>query len=81
MFIRKAITTLTAAVAALAASHTSAQEIVVWHDLGDNGIKWFQAAGAEFAKTRPGVTVKSVSYPTDQWFGRAVSSINTDTRS
>ena len=79
MTLRKALTTLAVAAASLAMGHASAQEIVVWHDLGDNGIKWFQAAGAEFAKTRPGVTVKSVSYPTDQWFGRAISSINTDT--
>lgn len=56
----------------------SAQELVVWHDLGDNGIKWFEAVGEEFAKAHPGVTVTSVSYPTDQWFGRVISSINTD---
>ena len=56
-----------------------AQEIVVWHDLGENGIKWFQAMSAEFAKQRPGVTIKSVSYPTDQWFGRSISALNTDT--
>ncbi|TCR69613.1 extracellular solute-binding protein [Bosea sp. BK604] len=56
-----------------------AQELTVWHDLGDNGIKWFQAAGAEFAKSRPGVTVRSLSYPTDQWFGRVIGALNTDT--
>jgi ABC-type glycerol-3-phosphate transport system substrate-binding protein len=78
MFIRKALYAISA-MAGLLAGHASAQEIVVWHDLGDNGIKWFQAAGAEFTKTHPGVTVKSVSYPTDQWFGRSISAINTDT--
>jgi ABC-type glycerol-3-phosphate transport system substrate-binding protein len=57
----------------------SAQELVVWHDLGDNGIKWFDALGKEFAKTRPGVTVKSVNYPTDQWFGKVIGALNTDT--
>ncbi len=56
-----------------------AQELTIWHDLGDNGIKWFQAAGAEFAKTKPGVTVRSLSYPTDQWFGRVIGALNTDT--
>ena len=34
---------------------------------------------AEFAKTRPGVTVRSINYPTDQWFGRSISAINTNT--
>lgn len=68
-----------AAATALLMGQAQAQEIVVWHDLGENGIKWFQAMGAEFAKQRPGVTVKSVSYPTDQWFGRSISALNTDT--
>ncbi|MEH6728565.1 MAG: extracellular solute-binding protein, partial [Hyphomicrobiales bacterium] len=61
------------------AGMANAEELVIWHDLGDNGINWFQAAGEEFAKSHPGVTVTSVSYPTDQWFGRVISSINTDT--
>ena len=79
MILKKILKTFLAAGAALALSHASAQELVVWHDLGDNGVKWFQALSAEFARTHAGVTVKSVSYPTDQWFGRAISSINTDT--
>lgn len=61
------------------AGPSKAQELVVWHDLGDNGIKWFQTLSAEFAKTRPGVTIKSINYPTDQWFGRSISAINTNT--
>jgi hypothetical protein len=79
MNVRKVLSTIGSAAAALLIGQASAQELVIWHDLGDNGVKWFQAAGAEFAKTRPGVTVKSVSFPTEQWFGRAISSINTDT--
>jgi multiple sugar transport system substrate-binding protein len=80
MRLRKTFKTLVAAAAtALFMGQTHAQEIVVWHDLGENGIKWFQAMGAEFAKQRPGVTVKSVSYPTDQWFGRSISALNTNT--
>lgn len=61
------------------ATSASAQELVIWHDLGDNGINWFEAVGAEFAKEHPGVTVTSVSYPTDQWYGRVISAVNTDT--
>ena len=56
-----------------------AQELVVWHDLGDNGTQWFERLGAEFAKQKPGVTVKASSFPTDQWFGRVISALNTDT--
>lgn len=67
------------AAAMLFCAPLKAQELTIWHDLGDNGIKWFQAAGAEFAKTKPGVTVRSLSYPTDQWFGRVIGALNTDT--
>jgi multiple sugar transport system substrate-binding protein len=56
-----------------------AQELTIWHDLGDNGTKWFAAAGEAFAKTHPGVTVRAISYPTDQWFGRCIGAINTGT--
>ena len=76
----RAVLKAAALFAAMALAGTSrAQELVVWHDLGDNGIKWFQSLSAEFAKTRPGVTVKSINYPTDQWFGRSISAINTNT--
>ncbi len=68
-----------AVVAVLSVLPAKAQQLTVWHDLGDNGIKWFEAMGAEFAKTKPGVTVRSLSFPTDQWFGRVISALNTDT--
>ena len=63
----------------MSAGTAGAQELVVWHDLGENGIKWFQALSAEFAKTKPGVTLKSINYPTDPWFGRSISALNTNT--
>jgi multiple sugar transport system substrate-binding protein len=69
-------------VVALAVTHALpalSQELAVWHDLGDSGIAWFQRLSDEFAKTHPGVSVKSLSYPTDQWFGRVISAFNTDT--
>ena len=56
-----------------------AQQLSIWHDLGDNGTKWFNEAMEDFAKTHPGVSIKPVSYPTDQWFGRVTAAINTDT--
>jgi multiple sugar transport system substrate-binding protein len=71
--------TLVTVACALTMAQAKAQELVVWHDLGDNGVKWFQSLGAEFTKSHPGVTIKSVSYPTDQWFGRSISALNTDT--
>jgi multiple sugar transport system substrate-binding protein len=63
----------------LAWTPAKAQTLNVWHDLGDNGIAWFERMSAEFAKTKPGVTVRSLSFPTDQWFGRVIAAINTDT--
>jgi ABC-type glycerol-3-phosphate transport system substrate-binding protein len=67
------------ALTAAAVVPVSAQQLTVWHDLGDNGIKWFEAMGAEYAKARPGVTIRSLSFPTDQWFGRVIGALNTDT--
>jgi multiple sugar transport system substrate-binding protein len=78
-FAKPLLNTFAALTASLAMGGASAQELVVWHDLGDNGIKWFQALSAEFAKTRPGVSVRSISYPTEQWFGRSISALNTNT--
>ena len=80
MTIRRHVLKALAAVASFSAiGSAAAQELVVWHDLGENGIKWFQALSTEFAKVKPGVTVKSISYPTEQWFGRSISALNTNT--
>lgn len=65
-------------VATQAFGSAAAQELVVWHDMGGNGVELFKTLGDEFAKTHPGVTVKSISYPTEQWFGRVISALNTD---
>ena len=53
--------------------------LTIWHDLGDPGNKWFAATGDAFATSHPGVTIRAISYPTDQWFGRVIGAINTDT--
>jgi len=79
MKLRAVLKTIALCAAMALAGTSRAQELVVWHDLGDNGIKWFQSLSAEFAKSRPGVTVRSINYPTDQWFGRSISAINTNT--
>lgn len=77
--MRKFTGFLASAAIAAASGAASAQDLTVWHDLGDNGIALFDAVGAEFSRTHEGVTVSSVSFPTDQWFGRVISAINTDT--
>lgn len=64
---------------AVSGSFAAAQELVVWHDLGDNGINWFNAVSEAFGKAHPGVTVKSVSFPTDQWYGKSIAALNTNT--
>ncbi|MGF1475143.1 MAG: ABC transporter substrate-binding protein [Geminicoccaceae bacterium] len=56
-----------------------AEELVVWHDLGDNGINWFNQLNELYQEVEPGTTVTSVSYPTDQWFGKVIASLNTNT--
>lgn len=75
----KSFTASTLVLALLAIVPAAAQQLTVWHDLGDNGTKWFNAVSAEFAKAHPGVTLRPTSYPTDQWFGRVIGAINTDT--
>jgi len=75
--IRDALIGALAIGALSAGTPAAAQQLTVWHDLGDTGIAWFQRMSDEFAKTKPGVTVRSLSFPTDQWFGRVIGAINT----
>jgi ABC-type glycerol-3-phosphate transport system substrate-binding protein len=60
-----------------AIARAQAATLTIWHDLGDNGIAWFERLGRDFAAVRPGVTIRSQSFPTDQWFGRVIGAINT----
>jgi multiple sugar transport system substrate-binding protein len=59
-------------------ARAQAATLTIWHDLGDNGIAWFERMGQAFAQARPGVTIRSQSFPTDQWFGRVIGAINTN---
>lgn len=68
-----------AASSLLMAGPALSQELVVWHDLGDNGIAWFQELSDLYAAENPGVTITSVSFPTDQWFSQTIAAINTNT--
>ncbi len=57
----------------------TAQEITIWHDKGDDGIRMIQQMADRYKADHPGVTVKSVSMPTDQWFSRSIAALNTGT--
>ena len=48
---------------------SAAEPLTIWHDLGDNGGKWFAAQAELFAATHPGFALRPTNYPTDQWFG------------
>lgn len=61
------------------AARAQDRTLQVWHDLGENGTKWFAEAATAFAAEEPGVQVRAVSYPTDQWFGRSIGALNTGT--
>ncbi len=64
---------------AMPAVARAAEQLTVWHDMGDNGTKWFQQVSDAFAASHGGTTIRAISYPTDQWFGRVVGALNTDT--
>ncbi len=74
-FLKLAI--VAASIASGWVSIAQAQTLTVWHDLGDNGVKWFNELNELYKKTNPAITLNSVSYPTDQWFGRVIAAINT----
>ncbi|MEO9189889.1 MAG: hypothetical protein ABI224_07780, partial [Acetobacteraceae bacterium] len=61
------------------ANAADTQTLTLWHDLGEPGTKWFAQAGEQFATSHPGVTLRAISFPTDQWFGRVIGAINTNT--
>ena len=65
--------------ACLTASAAAAQEITIWHDKGDDGIHMIQQMAERYKVAHPGVTIKSVSMPTDQWFSRSIAALNTGT--
>jgi len=79
MLAKRALGAVAAAAIGLSALSVQAKELVVWHDLGDNGIKWFKELGALYQAQHPDVTISSVSYPTDQWYGKVIAALNTNT--
>lgn len=68
--------TALACVLSLAAS---AEELVIWHDKGDDGIRMIEQMSEIYAKENPGVTITSLSFPTEQWFSKVIAALNTNT--
>jgi ABC-type glycerol-3-phosphate transport system substrate-binding protein len=72
-------------IAALALATTAgvslahAQEIMIWHDKGEDGLRMIEQMAELYKKEKPGVTVKSISMPTEQWFSRSIAAVNTGT--
>lgn len=56
-----------------------AVDLVVWHDKGDDGIRVFEEIAAAYRRERPDVNIRSLSFPTEQWFSRTIAAINTGT--
>lgn len=77
MRFRKLLAAVATAAVAFATG-AQAQQLTVWHDLGDNGIRWFNELNEIYRRTHPNVTITSVSFPTDQWFGRSIAAINSN---
>lgn len=78
MLAGSAIVTLTA-LSGTGFSSARAQEIMIWHDKGEDGLRMIEQMAALYGKDHPGVTVKSQSMPTDQWFSRSIAALNTNT--
>jgi ABC-type glycerol-3-phosphate transport system substrate-binding protein len=57
----------------------SCQEIMIWHDKGEDGLRMIEQMAELYKKEKPGVTVKSISMPTEQWFSRSIAAVNTGT--
>jgi ABC-type glycerol-3-phosphate transport system substrate-binding protein len=78
---RRATLTGISATGIVAAPHIVRAQAVtlnVWHDLGDNGIRWFTELNELFRRSNANVTIQSASFPTDQWFGRVIAAINSN---
>ena len=68
-----------ATLSAIVALSVHAEELVIWHDKGDDGLKMIEEMSELFSKDRPDVTVRSVSFPTEQWFSKVIAALNTNT--
>jgi ABC-type glycerol-3-phosphate transport system substrate-binding protein len=63
----------------MVAAPSWAEELVIWHDKGDDGIRMIQQMAEVYKKDHPDITIRSLSFPTDQWFSKVIAALNTDT--
>ncbi|WP_394557056.1 extracellular solute-binding protein [Priestia aryabhattai] len=52
--------------------------LTVWHDKGDDGIKYIQELSQIYQKTHPNIKIVSTSFPTNQWQQKTLASISTN---
>ncbi len=48
---------------------------MIWHDKGEDGLRMIEQMAELYKKDHPGVTVKSLSMPTEQWFSRSIAAL------
>lgn len=63
------------------ATTASAEKVtlMVWHDLGEKGVAWFQELSEMYQAEHPDVEIESVTYPTQQWIEKSIAALNTNT--
>lgn len=61
------------------AGAAGAEELVIWHDKGDDGIRMIEQMAEVYARTNPDITIRSLSFPTEQWFSKVIAALNTNT--
>src|SRR5258708_40295687 len=57
----------------------AAQELMIWHDKGDDGLHMIEQMAALYKQDHPAVVVKSLSMPTEKGFSRSIAALNTNT--
>lgn len=75
--MRRWLTTL--AVLMLSVGSVRAQDLVMWHDKGDDGVRMVERMAELYRAENPGVRVRSLSFPTEQWISRSIAALNTNT--
>ena len=56
-----------------------AVDLIIWHDKGDDGLAMIQQMAELYRREHPDVNVRSLSFPTEQWFSKSIAALNTNT--
>jgi multiple sugar transport system substrate-binding protein len=76
---RKLLSIAALSLALSAPKVAAAQELTVWHAYAEPGVQLIQRIADSYKESHPGVVVKSISMPRDQWLARSIAAINTNT--